>query len=426
MTTKPLACPYCNTLVPPPDEGRNDSFLACPRCGERVRYRRSDLGEMAHADLNVGAPIGKTSTSPARWSNRTLALGVLGVMVFMAAGGLTLALLTRSYRRSHDLPRASQVDAERVRVVAPVELASLGYLPADTDAIVGLHVAEALQDPAGRGLLRRFLSQEPWRSGREQAPARTDSLEQWTGLGPDEIDHAVLGLNLTNRLIPRLTLVVQTRQSYDPEKVRTALRASRSPEPGRKLYRFKLEKPPLDAVLWFAGERTLIVALSAEDFQGVPATPHIGVAHLSAPLRQMLEERLGGAAPIWAVGHADDWDRTTAKLLLGGLAKEDARLLEKVKAFGVWLQLGQGLTINGSFHCTDATAGKALERYLTPAEGTARRSINLWGSLPDAAPLARELGQSLKVVCEDDWVTLQAKASTTAVQQALGREHKHE
>jgi hypothetical protein len=343
-----------------------------------------------------------------RWPKRNIALLILGVMVVMAAGGLTLALLTQNSRRSHDVAKPPEEKDDRVRVTAPADLAALGYLPAETNVIVGVHAAEALQVPAGRQFLKRF---QPAAALTEQGPALPGTLEQWTGLSLDEIDHAVLGLDVANQVIPHLVLVVQTRHRCDPEKVQQALRATRSPEPDRNLYRFHVEKPPVEAVLRFAAERTLIVALNSEDMERVPVTPEPGIAHLAAPLREMLTKRLGPGDPVWAVGHAADWEKTTAKLLLGTLRKEDRQALEKVRTFGAWLQFDEGLRLNGAFHCADDPSAQALEKYLAGPEGDERKPLRLFGGRADSEPLARDLARTLKVVRDGDWVLFQAKAA---------------
>jgi hypothetical protein len=248
-----------------------------------------------------------------------------------------------------------------------------------------------------------------------------DNLEKLTGLQLRDIDHAVLGLNVENRLIPRLTLVVQTRRRYNADTIRAALKASRSPEPGeRQLFRFKLEKPSLEAVLWFAAERTLVVGLSEDDLKPVPAEPQPqGAGHLSRPLQEVLRERMGPSAQAWVAGHADDWDKTSVKLLLAGLRKEDRQVLGKVRTFAGWLQFGQGMSVNADFDCADDAAAEALERYLVPKDAGDRKPIRVLGGRPETEPIARELGQTLKAFRKDTWVTVQAKARADTVRQAL-------
>jgi hypothetical protein len=354
-----------------------------------------------------------------RWPKQNVALLILGVMALMAAGGLTLALLTQNYRRSNDLTRPPEESPGRVRITAPADLTALGYLPRETDVIVGIHVAEALQEPAGQEFLKRFQPAEAL-PGQQQGPGLPDTLEQWTGLSLDEIDHAVLGLDVANELIPHMVLVVQTRHRYDPEKVQRALRAARSPEPGKKLFRFHVDTPPVEAVLRFAAERTLIVALNSEDMERVPETPEPGLAHLAPPLQEMLQKRLGPGDQAWAVGHAADWEKTTAKLPLSAVRKDDRQVLEKVRTFAAWLQFGEGLSPNGAFHCTDEPAALALEKYLVGPDGAERKPLRLLGGRAENEPLARELSRTLKVVRDGDWVLLQAKAAAETLHPGRG------
>jgi hypothetical protein len=399
-----FSCPYCNSQVSPPGV-RSGQRIFCRRCGESFVYQGPDTeGEPA------AAPSPPPVAGVPRWSNRAIALAVLGVMFLMATAGLVLALATVHFRRANDYPKTNpDDDLARVKIIAPANLGGLGYLPADTGVVVAVHVAEALQDPAGREFLKRFRPGDFLaRNQPDLGDAGLGNLEKWTGLSLEELDHVVLGLNIDNKVIPRLTLVVQTRRSYDAEKVRAALKASRSPESGKRvLYRFQLEKPPVEAVLWFAAERTLVVGLSAEDVQAVPADPQPGSEHLSPALREVLQ-RMGPAAPAWLAGHSEDWDKTTLTLLLAGLKPADRQVLKKVRTFGAWLQFGEGLRLNAAFDCTDAASAEALQRYLVPDE---RKPIALFGNRPEAEAIAKELAQTLKAVRGETWLTLQAKAS---------------
>jgi hypothetical protein len=398
-----FSCPYCNSQVSPPGV-RSGQRIVCRRCGESFVYQGPDTEGEAPPE----APQFPADGVP-RWTNRAIALTVLGVMGLMAAAGLVLALATVSFRRANDYPKTNpDDDLARIKIIAPANLGGLGYLPPDTGVVVGVHVAEALQDPAGREFLKRFRPGDflP-RNQADLAESGLGNLEKWTGLSLEEVDHAVLGLNL-EKLIPRLTLVVQTRRSYDAEKVRAALKASRSADPGKRvLYRFELEKIAQKPVVWFAGERTLVVAQDSDDLNAVPADPRPGSEHLSPALRGVLQ-RMGPAAPVWLAGHSDDWDKTTLTLLLAGLKPADRQVLKNVRTFAAWLQFGDGLRLNAALDCSDAASAEALERYLVPEE---RKPIALFGNRPEAEAVAKELAQTLKAVRGETWLTLQAKTS---------------
>src|SRR5207244_10366548 len=133
----------------------------------------------------------------------------------------------------------------------PAELEGLGYLPSDTDVILGVHVAELLQEPAGRELLPRLFTAWP-----SLSPV---NLEKWTGLRLEDIDHAILGLELQKSLLPRLYLIVQTKTLVDwDHHLRSRLKATPHPAAGKKpWYRVHVDQPPLDPALCPLIERTL-------------------------------------------------------------------------------------------------------------------------------------------------------------------------
>jgi hypothetical protein len=347
-----------------------------------------------------------------RWPTWLVARVVLAVMGAAAAAGLTFALVTQQFRRDRDRPKDGPTRPEAVlRPVAPSELAALGYLPGDTNLIVAVHVAEALREPAGREWLERFRL-GPMDFG-------IDSVEKWTGLRWDELDHVVLGLRVDNRLVPRLTLVAQTSRPYDAEKVRNALKAKRLPDPGKRtLWGFRLEQPALQGVLWFAGERTLIVGLSAKDLEGIPPTPMVGPDHLSEELRGLLKERVGRVAQAWVVGHAEEWSKTVAGLVLNTLAKPDREALAKVQSFGAWVQVDEAMTVNGAFRCMDEAAAQALEAYLRQPKTKDSKPLPFFRAQPGAEVLAQQVAETLNCNHKDDWVTLQARVKPEVIRQA--------
>jgi hypothetical protein len=338
------------------------------------------------------------------WTRRLSAPALVALAVIPVVVLAALAIRGRSGRQplGDDLPPA-------VVRVPPAELPALGYVPSDVNVVVGLHVAEALDDPSGKELLK----------GLSVGDLGTDLVQQWTGLPLAELDHAALGLRLEGELIPRLTLVARTRQPYKPEKVRESLKAQRTPEPGHKrpVYRFKTETgsvlDALPAYVWFADDRTLVVHLSRR-WEVVPEEPKDGLDHLPAPLAQYLRQRAGRDAQVWAVGHLDDWEKAGGLALLrAGPLKEAWDTLSAVRTAGVSVRCGDGLTLTAAFDCADEAAAKALARSLEPGEG---KALNALGLDADAGPIGRDFLKTLKVAREGTWVDLQAKASAEAVQ----------
>src|SRR5262249_31748008 len=146
MTTPAsFSCPYCNTQVAPLG-ARSGQRIECRRCGESFVYQGPDSGGEAPPE----APTPPLAGVPRR-DNRATALTALGDMFLMAAAGLVLAPATVSFRRPNEYPKTNpDDDLACIKIIAPASLAGLGYLPPDTGVVVGVHVAEALQDPAGR------------------------------------------------------------------------------------------------------------------------------------------------------------------------------------------------------------------------------------------------------------------------------------
>src|SRR5262245_14532751 len=197
MASQPLACPYCNAYVTIPAGTLAGQRVPCPRCGEAFSYRLREDGASALAPPTSAAittmPLGSTTvpTTQRRWSNRAVAGVVVGVMVTMAAVGLWWALGTVNDRRARDRPDPA------------------GYLPADVDLVGVVYVRLTMENPAGRDFLRQ-LGLGPGAGGG------LINLERWTSLKAEEIEQVVLGLKVKDYTFPpRLTLIVQTRESYE-------------------------------------------------------------------------------------------------------------------------------------------------------------------------------------------------------------------
>src|SRR5262249_19335378 len=149
--------------------------LTCPRCGEAFPVRLSENGQPALTEFATAGAAAARETltavrSTGRWSNRTIAGAVLGVMAGVAIAALVFALTTVQRRRAND-PKTP-----------------LGYLPADTNIVAGVLVPEALKEPTGQEFLTQF------RLG--PIDLNIGNLERWTGLRRDEIRQIVIGLKI--------------------------------------------------------------------------------------------------------------------------------------------------------------------------------------------------------------------------------------
>jgi hypothetical protein len=375
------------------------------RAGER-NHEIGDYPGSAEAALagQIFDGMAEPTTVAVRRSNWHVAAVVVGIMGTMAAIGLGYALVTVKDRRKNDHPTSTS----QIVAVAPAKLAALAYLPGNSNVIAGLHIGELLDNPSTQDLLPRL-----------------QNLEQWTGLQMTDLDHVALGVRMVDQL--RIILVVQTRQPYDPERVRVALQSTSRIERGpRTLYRVPLGQLPVQGLLWCAGERTLVFSLNPEGLDDVPHPPVPGTDRFSSGLEELLTERMKAGTPVWVVGQARDWGNLQTLLALvglsvgpGGFTKEARAVLSQVRAFGTWLQVGADATWQLEIEAKDPTGARELEHYLLGHGLEPGKPLALFAHQPQAEPLAQELGQTLDWHQHERWVTVHAKASLGAVRQAV-------
>src|SRR5216684_6778332 len=200
MTPETLSCPYCNSSVSLSPTVEPGQRVRCPRCQESFPYHAGERGHEIGDDFEPGPLLAFQQPLPGieepsllrlRWTNRSLATTILAVMATMAVVGLIFAWVTIQDRRKRDHAEQTVAqDLARVISIAPAKLAALDYLPSDTNVMVGLHLAELMGNSAARDLLVSAHG-TGW---------NLNTLEQWTGLKLSEVDHAVLGLSVEDRL----------------------------------------------------------------------------------------------------------------------------------------------------------------------------------------------------------------------------------
>jgi hypothetical protein len=336
-------------------------------------------------------------------------------MAAAAAGGLTFALLTVHTRREHDYQAQPTVPAPPVvRTVPPAELGGLGYLPARTNLVAAVHVAEAMRTPAGRAFLDRA---ELAGTGFHLA-----DIERDIGISRDDIDHIVFGVRLLDKQIqPRLALIVQTRQPYDAGRLRAGLKAGRREKIGQKeIYHFNLEKPALSAVLWCAAANTLVVGISRDDLAALPNNRAANLEQLPDALQQFIRQHLKPGTQAWLAGHVDDWEPVLPFTAALKVSDENRTLLAGLRTFGFWLRFDEQVEVRGAAQCADAAGATLLQKLLTRVLAKENKYLNVLGSTPEAEKVAEELTKSVKVLQNDTWVTLEATASGETVRKAIG------
>jgi hypothetical protein len=353
----------------------------------------------------------ETATVPvAHWSNASVAGIVLGVMACMAVIGLAFAWYTKAWRRERD-HLSEKVEPPIAQITtAAMPLAALRYLPADTDIVLGVHLAELLMEKQGQDLLPGLFAATNFRD--------TD-LEQWIGLKLEELDYVLVGVKTQDRIIPRVTLAVVTRRPYDPDKLRTALKVGRRSERGgRTIYRFTPSDTSLEGSVWFAGDRALVLGLIPEDFAEIPL-PGDPSADMLAPELVDLIHRLKEGTPVWLVGLARDWERFlspsgnvgTLPILPPGLSKESRVAFAKIREFAVWLELSKDVELR---FAVDFAQPEAARQILTSLQGDK-------GDLHAGLQKLHERNIPLQLETDNTWLRGNARCSVEALREMLKR-----
>jgi hypothetical protein len=390
--TEKIACPYCNALTTIPAGWAANQKVPCPRCGETFRYKAIESADPAgpiHADV----PARPFNSRPRpviarRPSNRTIAVSVLGLMLLMALISLMVGLKTVPFRRSHDPGNP------------------LAYLPADTNVIALAQVQLALQEVAGRQLLSQLHF--------GNFGLDLGALEEWTGLRRDDIQTAVLGLRVDDKLPPRFTLVVQTQVPYDEGKLRAALEPERIERGPRTLYHVPWGKQGLGMTFWYASDSILVAALTPADFDAVPSSPWSATDIPLVPaLQAYVRDRIGPDAHLWIIGDADHWDQTAAALLVPQISGVSAELLGELKTWGLALHFDDGISVNGACELRTIEVARRLAHQMARAAFVVDLpdwaiALTAAGRMPlaEAALASAVLGSSRSrhtVVQEDIW-----------------------
>lgn len=387
MIPETLTCPYCNASISIQADWSAGKRIVCPRCGDAfpVRFdnsftdrphspRSSEIGIVANASTVIPRDSSRDVSLPSRWRNRLIACAVLGLMLFMAVGGLAFMLMTQSQRRAYDTSRPPRrpgkqrgvpeaEDVPFVATIAPDKLPALGYLPANVNFLLAARVPELLAAPIGAQLLRNPIKLGEWQF-------RLEILPSWLGFRLEEVDHFIFAAHITDAVLPPLYLVFRTAQPYDEEQLRQRLKCTRIADPGKKkLYTFRTQRQDIQMNAWFADERTIVLALFADQLKSLPSQPVEEVQQLPGELRTVLKQRREPVAPVWIVGHSRDWSKTTAALFLKRMKKEDLAKLKSLQTFGIWIVPENSLVVKGVFACKDESGAQGLEGYFRGLRG---------------------------------------------------------
>jgi hypothetical protein len=422
MTPDTLTCPYCNASLGIQDGWTSGQRIVCPRCGDSFPLRfpnsfsdRPGLLQPSETGIKADAP-GTQSALPSRWSNRLIAALVLGVMFLMAGGSLVFMLMTQQQRRAYDTSRPPRRPGKQrgipeadsaplVASVAPDKLVALGYLPTGVNIVSAARVPELLASPVGAQLLR-----EPIKLG--ESSFCLENLPHWLGLRLEEIDHLVIAARIDDALLPPLYMVLRTAQSYEEEQLRQHLKGSRVPSASKKkIYAFRVPQQDIPLNAWLADERTVVLALVADQLELLPSRPVEQLQQFPEELRTLLKQRREPVAPVWIAGHSSDWDKTAVTFFLNRMKKEDLEKLTSLRTFGIFFvptesagsaaeHGNEELVVKGVFACKDEPGARGLKDFFRALRG------------PDT---------DLKTALDGPWLTLQFRTGEDSLSRLLKR-----
>jgi DNA-directed RNA polymerase subunit RPC12/RpoP len=281
-------CPRCNAVFSVGESFATSEKVECPRCGERVTPL---VNESAEAGSMPKLPVDVPSSQSRRSDNRRLAWALFAAMVLLA-GIVTIWLVnTRDKRRLTQL----------------AESPGLGYLPSDSNLILGVNFLEAARSDLGPEALDRIGF---------RAQGRLDP-ERWVGLTREQIGVMLFGLRVDTNLVPRLRLVVRTRSRINTDAVRSRLQA-RSPREAMDRPHFLATPSALgvEMALWFPDAQTMVLAYPPAELRNVPLQPQPETRRFSAPIHDLLLTRSERESFLWVVAHDDDWSQTSLPVSL--------------------------------------------------------------------------------------------------------------
>jgi len=341
-----------------------------------------------------------------------VALVILSGMATMAVIGFAFAWFTTETRRQRDHATEIAVSPPlEIVSVAPCKLTALGYLPAGTNAIAAIHIAELMDRNETASILQLMRA--------DRVNFGINRLEQMTGLTLEELDHVVLGLKMEDDVFGRLFLIVQTRRPYEPTKVRAALNAGRPINlPNKTVYHITPGQVELGGALWCAGARTLVFALQPKDLDLLPEEPAAGIDRFPMQIQKLLSTMEEGTQS-WVTGSSTNWDAVLFLLQWFGLSNGDRQTLMEVHAFRGRLRCDREILGQIEVVCNNEAGAEAVDGYLAGKGLETGRLQKMAEEWPRAAALLGELAQSLVREQNRERLQVQAKVSLESVRQSL-------
>jgi hypothetical protein len=238
------------------------------------------------------------------------------IVLFVAVGGAVLAW--KAPFKSKSTTPASEPEH---RVVRPVDVPGLGYLPPSSDVVLAIQVPllmeklgpEAEADPA-KALGKLGLPE-----------IVVETVEKASGVGLKNVEYLTVGVGLQKAsLPPQLVVVVVTRQPYDFPELQRKSKATTLKREGRTLHVAKATGV-VSIHWWSPNNRVLVGTIQARDFDDVPLEPKTGVDHFRPEIATLIRDRLADDSCAWLVGSSDNWVKHISPYIVLGIGPFQGR-----------------------------------------------------------------------------------------------------
>lgn len=299
-------CPYCNAVLPAAPGVR----VVCARCGESVA-----LDGGSRADGLIAPQAQQSTPSDALQGRRPWPLFV-ALVLLAAAGGAVLAWKWPLKSRS----TVPVNEAER-RVIQPVDVPGLGYLPPSSDVVL------AIQVPLLMEKLGPEAEADPEKAlGKLGLPeVVVETVEKASGVGLKNVEYLTIGIGLQKAsLPPQLVVVVVTRQPYDFPDLLRRTKATSLKREGRTLHVARATGV-VSVHWWSPNNRVLVGTIQPRDFDDVPLEPRTGVDHFRPEIATLIRDRVADDSCAWLAASSDNWVKHISPYIILGIGPFQGR-----------------------------------------------------------------------------------------------------
>jgi hypothetical protein len=286
----PVQCPGCLATLNLPDSSKLGKKIRCPKCSdvfvaeaaededfedeeEAPAKSRGGKKRPAAAGKKGGGKKSKSSDG----NNVPLIAGGAIAAVVLLVGGLYFAGVFGG--GAQPLPAPPMAEAAPAAPMAPVappappapppvnpaeRILALRWLPADTELLIHIKVAELWQAP----LLKKLVDMP-------ETAAQVQQMIKEIGMGPTDIESVTFGLGdlkgvqeavmtramgIPSQTIPKLHLVFRTKKTLNHDDMMKALPQLHSVDHGTKKYIQNKVGPAEEMAGWVADSNTFIMA----------------------------------------------------------------------------------------------------------------------------------------------------------------------